>query len=236
MTESSPAENLELARRLIEALESDDQTQATELVQMLRDERFENLFQEIGKLTRELHDTINNLAADQRLMAMAHEQIPDARDRLKYVIERTAEATDRTLNAVERMQPVNESLASNAAELRERLASETDAAARATVISAFLDQVDESSTTFRQDLLEVTMAQEFQDLTGQVIGRTIDLVSQVEEKLVAMVAACGEHTHPDHKAPPDDPNATSFGPAVTKNNDVVSRQADVDDLLADLGF
>ena len=79
------------------------------------------------------------------------------------------------------------------------------------------------------------MAQEYQDLTGQVIKRTIDLVGQVEEKLVELVSACGVVAG-GGTTTATAPGATSFGPAVREDDNVVSRQADVDELLANLGF
>lgn len=228
-------DNLELARRLVDAIESGDRSGTDDLIRALNDGRFDALFREIGKLTRELHDTFGSLAADERLVSLAHHAMPDARARLQYVIEKTEDAADRTLSAVETMLPLTDELVEEADRLREALASEADTTVLRTRMAEFLDRVNGDGRHLRRGLNDVLMAQEFQDLTGQVIKRTIDLVAQVEEKLVDLVSACGEVTRLN-AAPVCVNAATSHGPAVQRQENVVSRQADVDELLANLGF
>lgn len=230
-----PADHLLLARRLVDAIEAGDHSGTDELLKALNDGHFEALFKEIGKLTRELHDTFGNLATDERLVALAQEHMPDARERLNYVIAKTEEATDRTLSAVERMQPVNERIASGASALRGELDGAGDLAQLRRQVQAFLDDCEGGCATVRGGLTEVMMAQEYQDLTGQVIKRTIGLVGQVEEKLVGLVSACGAITRGVPSKVAVDP-ATSHGPAVRADDAVINHQDDVDELLADLGF
>ncbi|MEQ8662991.1 MAG: protein phosphatase CheZ [Gammaproteobacteria bacterium] len=224
--------SLALARRLVDAIESGDSRGAGDLLEALNDGRFEALFREIGKLTRELHDTFGNLATDERLVALAHEHMPDARERLNYVVAKTEEAADRTLGAAEAMQAVNDDVLGGARALRATLGAGDPAAARAAT-EEFLDRIEHAGGTLRGHLTEVMLAQEYQDLTGQVIKRTIGLVNQVEEKLVGLVSACGAVTRAEAAAT----NAEqSHGPAVHVDEQVVTRQADVDELLANLGF
>lgn len=230
-------ESLALARRLVDAIETGDSSGAGDLLAALNDGRFEALFQEIGKLTREIHDTFGNLAADDRLAELAHEHMPDARERLNYVIEKTEEAADRTLTAAEAMQDVNDGLLERTGALRAELGEVGDLDALRAMFGRFLDEVDASSASCRSSLTDVMMAQEYQDLTGQVIKRTINLVNQVEEKLVRLVSACGavgEAAGGTQSATDD--AAQSHGPAVRADERVVNRQADVDELLANLGF
>jgi chemotaxis protein CheZ len=230
-------DHLLLARRLVDAIEAGDQSGTDELLKALNDGRFEALFNEIGKLTRELHDTIGKLAADDRLMALAHEQMPDARERLNYVILKTEEAADRTLTAVERMQPVNERVAGGIAALRTEVDDGTDLERLRREVRAFLDDCEDGCATVRDGLTDVMMAQEYQDLTGQVIKRTIGMVNQVEEKLVGLVSACGAITRgTPMKTPVMVDPAMSHGPAIRADEAVVRHQDDVDELLADLGF
>lgn len=225
-------ESLALARRLVDAIEAGDANHADDLIKALHDGRFDALYQEIGKLTRDVHDTFANLAGDERLVSLAQRQMPDARERLRYVVEKTEEAADRTLTAVESMLPMTDSMVQQASALRSAMADgAADLPAR---MSAFLDVVEGDGRKLRSSLSDVLMAQEYQDLTGQVIKRTIDLVGQVEEKLVELVSACGVVASGGSVAPAA-PNATSFGPAV-REDDNVCRQADVDELLANLGF
>ncbi|MGE0859266.1 MAG: protein phosphatase CheZ [Gammaproteobacteria bacterium] len=222
-------DSLALARRLVDAIESGDSNHADHLIKALHDGRFDALYQEIGKLTRDVHDTFAGLAGDERLVALAQRHMPDARARLNYVVEKTEEAADRTLTAVENMLPKADRLVQEALALRATLG-----AAPTGRISCFLDLVEAEGQELRASLSEVLMAQEYQDLTGQVIKRTIDLVGQVEEKLVELVAACGVVASGGTALPVA--NASSHGPAVRDDENVVGRQADVDELLANLGF
>lgn len=226
-------DSLALARRLVDAIEAGDSTHADDLIKALHDGHFEALYQEIGKLTRDVHDTFANLAGDERLVSLAQQQMPDARARLRYVVEKTEEAADRTLTAVEHMIPLSDSMLRQAAVLR--LAIHAKCAGLDGQMLAFLDHVESDGRELRSSLNDVLMAQEYQDLTGQVIKRTISLVGQVEEKLVELVSACGVVAS-GRSTTLAAPGATSFGPAVGADVNVVSRQADVDELLANLGF
>ena len=197
-------DSLALARRLVDAIEAGDSNHADA-----------------------------NLAGDERLVSLAQRQMPDARERLRYVVEKTEEAADRTLTAVEHMIPVSDHMVRQAAALRLAMQSECDdLPAR---MHAFLDLVESDGRELRSCLSDILMAQEYQDLTGQVIKRTIDLVGQVEEKLVELVSACGVVASGGATISAT-PGATSFGPAMREDDNVVSRQADVDELLANLGF
>jgi chemotaxis protein CheZ len=226
-------DSLALARRLVDAIEAGDSNHADDLIKALHDGRFDALYQEIGKLTRDVHDTFANLAGDERLVSLAQRQMPDARERLRYVVDKTEEAADRTLTAVENMLPMTDNMVQQAGHLRTAMNDARDDLQQR--MHAFLDVVESDGRKLRSSLSEVLMAQEYQDLTGQVIKRTIDLVGQVEEKLVELVSACGVVAS-GGAAPVATPGATSFGPAVREDDNVVGRQADVDELLANLGF
>ena len=226
-------DSLALARRLVAAIEAGDSKHADDLIKALHDGRFDALYQEIGKLTRDVHDTFAKLAGDQRLVSLAQQQMPDARVRLRYVVEKTEQAAHRTLTAVEHMLPMADNMVLQAAALRLAIVTERDDLQVQTL--GFLDLVESDGRELRSSLSEVLMAQEYQDLTGQVIKRTISLVGQVEEKLVELVSACGVVAS-GRTTTLAAPGATSFGPAVREDDNVVSRQADVDELLANLGF
>jgi chemotaxis protein CheZ len=230
-------DDLALARRLVDAIEAGDAAGSRDLIRALHDGRFEALFNEIGKLTRELHDTFAGLCADQRLLSIAQLHMPDARARLEFVIEKTAAAADRTLGAVETMIPLSDQLVNRAVELRQALAREDDVAVLRERACDYLDSAVHGGRKLRTGLTEVLMAQEFQDITGQVIRRTIDLVSQVEEKLVELVSACGAVAANLGTRPPGSgPAQQSRGPAVRQDEQVLRHQDEVDELLANLGF
>lgn len=226
--------SLVLARRLVDAIEAGDCGQTDDLIKALHDGRFEALYQEIGKLTRDVHDNFAELCGDDRLLSLTQRQMPDARARLHYVMDKTEEAANRTLSAVEVMIPMADQMVQQAGSLRAELAH----TARNDRVEQFLDTVEHDARKLRSGLSEVLMAQEYQDLTGQVIKRTINLVGQVEEKLVQLVSACGvvaaggslQLQHPGSDG------AASFGPAIRGDGGAVTRQSDVDELLANLGF
>jgi chemotaxis protein CheZ len=232
-------DNLHLARRLVDAIEAGDQSRTDDAIEALNNGRFTALFNEIGKLTRALHDTFGNLAADERLVSFARQGMPDARARLLYVIEKTEDAANRTLTAVETMIPMSEKMVVRAQELQRELAQAQNIEAMRSRTTEFLSDIVSDGRSMRGGLTDVLMAQEFQDLTSQVIRRTIDLVAEVEEKLVELVTACGAASG-GIVAPRVEcaiqSSGQSHGPIINPNAESVSRQADVDELLANLGF
>ena len=109
-TNKSNQITLEDARLLVELLEKGEQAQADEIVESLSRDSSEELFAEVGKLTRQLHDSLNSFQLDGRLADLTKEEIPDAQSRLTYVIETTEEAANNTMDAVEQCMPIAESM------------------------------------------------------------------------------------------------------------------------------
>ena len=131
----------------------------------------------IGSLTRMLSDSLRELGLDQAI-AEAAEAIPDARDRLYYVVQMTAQAAERALNSVEASQPHQDQMEKSAKALTQRwddwFADPIDLAdARELVTDTrqFLADVPAHTSFTNAQLLEIMMAQDFQDLTGQVITK-----------------------------------------------------------------
>src|SRR5574343_469375 len=98
---------LSLAKDLVNALEKGDQAVADGLLDELAGLRETQLFKEIGRLTRQLHDTMVSFSVDSAITAMTEHDIPDAKERLQYVIAMTEQAADRTLTAVENLLPIS---------------------------------------------------------------------------------------------------------------------------------
>ena len=86
-----------------------------------------------------------------------------------------------------------------------------------------------------QHLTEIMMAQDFHDLTGQVISRVVKLAASIEEQLLQLLVDVAPT--PAQVAPKPSPLELS-GPVVNPEGrtDVAANQQDVDDLLASLGF
>jgi len=250
--------NLALARQLVESLEAGDEERAQRLLEDIARDQETELYIELGKLTRQFHDALNSFKLDSRLNDIAEEEIPDARERLNYVLDMTDQAADRSLTAVEACMPLCDDLERRAGELREqwgRFTRRDMSAEEFRVLSAhigeFLGDGVGAVDTLRSNLNDILMAQDFQDLTGQIIKRVVKLVEELEINLVNLIRISGEKFAPvpqtddgaKNKATDKDKAAAAgdispAGPPVPGVSDsgVVSGQDEVDDLLSSLGF
>ena len=216
-------ERLALARELVDALERNDEGAAERLLQSLDDPRSTRLLKSVGELTREVHLAFGGVVSDARLYELSRHAMPDARERLAYVIEKSEEAAHRTLGAVETLLPLADRLLHGAPGGSADLAD----------LARFVDDARVAGERLKHGLTEILMAQEYQDLTGQVIRKTIEIVSQVEQKLVSLLVAQRDEPHAEA---PGVSRTEAQGPAIRAEADVLSRQHDVDDLLAELGL
>ncbi|MDP1708239.1 MAG: protein phosphatase CheZ [Gammaproteobacteria bacterium] len=229
------------AHALIAQLEGGNENEINRTLDEIMRLRESSLFQELGKLTREFHDTLNSFRFDERMADLASHEIPDAKERLNYVITMTDQAAHRTLSAVEETIPLSEQLEQQAAVLTkkwERLLRRELSAGEFKELSQevgkFLPLVLSCSSTIHSNLSDVLLAQDYQDITGQIIRRVIKLVQDVEDSLVRLIKISGQHMMPagdrQHKAGLDGPQVNAEHP------DVVVGQDNVDDLLSSLGF
>lgn len=81
--------------------------------------------------------------------------------------------------------------------------------------------------------MEIILAQDFQDLAGQVIKKIVELVQGLESRLLAVLL---EAMPAERKA--ETPDGLLDGPVINAGGgrDVVANQKQVDDLLESLGF
>ena len=98
--------SLEQAKQLVELLESGQQQDADILVKDIYENASNPMLQEIGALTRDLHESIKHFSVDERISEIAKDEIPDARDRLQYVIDKTEVAANKTMDSVDRCMPI----------------------------------------------------------------------------------------------------------------------------------
>lgn len=237
--------SLEQAKQLVELLENDQQQEADSLVKGIYENQKNPMLQEIGELTRDLHESIKHFSVDERMSEIANDEIPDARDRLQYVIDKTEIAANKTMDAVDRCMPIADNLHEGLLKVRpqwnELMHGRIDLAefkALCHRIDDLLGEVEGDSSELRGQLTEILMAQDFQDLTGQIIRRVITLVNEVEGRLVEILTAFGasqleENTDKKNKAATD-PEGPILNPQ--EREDAVSSQDEVDDLLSSLGF
>jgi chemotaxis protein CheZ len=209
---------------------------ATELATELDDE---SLFTQIGHLTRKLHDTLRELGYDKKL-AETVDAIPDTRERLAYIATMTQQAAERALTATEVAQPIQEKLEAGAMGLSSKWQrlfnnqlSLEEFKQLAEDTHSYLKEVPSQTKATNAQLMEIMMAQDFQDLTGQVIKKVIDMAQQMEQDMLQLLLA----TTPAEKKTEMDASLLN-GPVINAEGrtDVVTSQTQVDDLLESLGF
>lgn len=200
----------------------------------------ERVLSRVGQLTRVLHDSLRELGYD-KVIEKAASQIPDARDRMSYVANMTEKAAERALNAIEIAKPVQDSLSSDASGLNarwqrlfDRQLSVEEFRQLVADTRVFLADVPLRAEATNSQLMEIMMAQDFQDLTGQVIKRVTAVTSDLESQLVQLLL---ENVPAEHK-PEAAPSGLMNGPVIKGEGqaDVVTSQKQVDDLLESLGF
>lgn len=203
------------------------------------EERHQQAFLQIGQLTRLLHDTIRQLGYDRMLEETA-EKLPDARQRLSYISQMTEQAASRVLNATDIAKPIQDRIETQSAALGARWSqlynkelSVAEFKQLAAETRAFLDQSAKDSKVVNAQLLEIMMAQDFQDLTGQVIKKIVDMASKMENGLLKVLI----DIMPENKRVAAEDGLLN-GPVVNAEGreDVVTSQEQVDDLLDSLGF
>lgn len=195
----------------------------------------------IGVLTRQLHDSLNGLGLTEKVQGWAGE-LPDAKSRLSYIARLTGDAAEKVLNRVDQAKAQQEHIAKQARIVGALIVKDPVAAVAKGHVMNFLADVDESSQKIDEHLTEIMMAQDFHDLTGQVIAKVVALAANIEEQLVQLLiqTAPPESVIANPPAPPEHAKGepSLSGPAVNPegNPDVVKGQSEVDDLLASLGF
>ena len=194
----------------------------------------------IGHMTRTLHESLRGLGLD-KLIEKAASDIPDARDRLDYVARLSEQAAQKVLNATDAAGPVQERLAAEAGALQgawqalldNPQAGEADWRALGVRSVDTLAHARAGAVQTRAYLMDIMMAQDFQDLTGQVITKVTAIAHNLEQQLVQMLV---DFAPADIQR--DFGNGLLNGPQINPagSSDVVSSQGQVDDLLDSLGF
>ncbi|MEJ1961939.1 MAG: protein phosphatase CheZ [Gammaproteobacteria bacterium] len=208
------------------------------------DARAPDLLAQLQDLTCNLQTALDRFRLDSRLTRLAEKEVPDARERLQHVLKLTEQAAHRTLDLVEKSCPPADRTAREAAALAEPWArfragtiTVSDYCDLISRIDKFLLVSRADSDTVRANLNEVLLAQDYQDLTGQIIRGVMTLVSEVEVVLVDLSRLAGaEH---GETTPTAEELARGTGPVVPgveQGAAVVNGQAELDALLSDLGM
>ena len=195
----------------------------------------EETFERLGRITRQLHEAMTELGLEQGLLAVTQE-IPDARDRLSHVGQMTEVAANKVLNLIDLAQPKCHQFKLRSdcflQVLRHMHSGTPPVKEDINGLLLASEEFAQQSNTFAQDqsaiLGDIMMTQDFQDLSGQVIKKVIDIISLTERQLLSLLM----NSAPEHLAACR-ANSELAGPQVP---DKALKQNDVDDLLASLGF
>ena len=190
------------------------------------------VFHQLGLITRQLHDTLTQLGVMPKLQQAA-DSLPDARSRLSYIAKKTGEAADKVLNSVDQAKVEHRHIAGATRRLADCLITDPVRAVASGAVMNFVGDVEGATSRIDAHLTDIMMAQDFHDLTGQVVAKVVALATDLEASLVRLLVQVAPPEQA-YKAEAGVPN----GPVISPEGrtDVVANQGEVDDLLASLGF
>jgi chemotaxis protein CheZ len=190
------------------------------------------VFQQIGSITRLLHDTMQQLGVMPKLQ-IATDGLPDARSRLNYIANKTADAANKVLNSVDQAKAEHAAISRATRDIARAIVADPVKAVASGAVLNFVEDVEQRTAAIDAHLTDIMMAQDFHDLTGQVVAKVVTLASDLEDSLVKLLVSVA----PEDKREKVDPTVLN-GPVVDPagRTDVVTNQGEVDDLLASLGF
>lgn len=240
----TPHISLEQARELVSALEQGNIADANQLVEAVAQDIQHELFDSVGKLTRQFHDSFTEMSIDERFSSLVNMSIPDAQERLEYVVKMTSEAANKTMDAVDECLPLAQKHQNTVRDIQPSWERLKDCKIKVGEFKTLRDKLDayfaesvNDADELNAKLNDIVLAQGYQDLTGQVLQKISEMVKNVEEDLINLLKLFG---HYEKKEPVEKVEncIEADGPMVpaSKKHDVVSGQDDVDDLLSSLGF
>lgn len=190
------------------------------------------IFQQLGHITRQLHDTLQQLGVMPKLKVAA-DGLPDARSRLSYIATKSAEAADKVLNSVDQAKAEHVHISRATRNIAAAIVADPVKAVASGAVFNFVGEVETCTARIDQHLTDIMLAQDFHDLTGQVMAKVLTLAGELEDSLVKLLvqAAPAEQVHKVESSLLNGPVVNPDGRA-----DVVQNQGEVDDLLASLGF
>ena len=200
------------------------------------------MFERLGGIVRLLHDSLRELGYDKALTE-ASSAIVDAQDRLEYVATLTEQAANKVLNTLDEGMPAQDKLSKQAQDMETRWndlfsgkLGLDEFKALAGDSRQFAQAVSVATEAEKARLLDIMMAQDFQDITGQLIKKVVKITQTVEAELAQLLRDSAPADLKEKLAKKEVPAAPAplmQGPSVP---DTALNQDSVDDLLADLGF
>ncbi len=192
------------------------------------------VFQQLGLITRQLHDTLHQLGVMPKLQDAAN-NLPDARSRLNYIAEKTGAAANKVLNSVDHAKLEHNTIAAETRRIAAAIVADPVKAVASGSVMNFVSDVENATARIDKHLTDIMMAQDFHDLTGQVVAKVVSLAADLEDSLVKLLIQAAP---PEAVKVIEHSTASLNGPVVNPQGraDVVANQGEVDDLLASLGF
>ena len=140
----------------------------------------------IGLLTRQLHDALRELGYAERLRGAA-EELPDAQNRLSYIARLTGEAAEKVLTLVDDAKDRQSDIVAQTKKMRQAMIADPVAAVAKGHIMNYLEDMEKATEIVDNQLTDIMMAQDFHDLTGQVIAKVVRLAGTLESQLVELL-------------------------------------------------
>ncbi|MDY6941622.1 MAG: protein phosphatase CheZ [Pseudomonadota bacterium] len=203
MSESTPdsmnQKYLAKLHRMVAHLEAGQERAFAKELDELTRERSDEVFRTVRDLAENIDERLESAWQESRIAALTERDLPTARTRLDYVIALTDQAAHRTLSLVEKGLSHVGHLTKASAEMKGDLpdGNAQDEERRQKQAETYIDEVDEVLPKLHRYLVEITEAQAFQDLTGQLIRRVVGLFEELESELSRM-AGCDidDRAHP----------------------------------------
>ena len=207
------------------------------------DDKPTEMFNQLGAITRQLHDALTELGYTPVLKGTVDE-LPDARSRLEYIARLTGEAAEKVLNRVDEAKAAQSRVIEHSQQMLDTIKGVPGLKWAMPELTEWSEKIQQSAELTDQHLTDIMMAQDFHDLTGQVIKKVVALAGTIEEQLLHLLLQAAPHALNDPASGDKEANkgaagsAELQGPVVNADGrtDVVTDQAQVDDLLASLGF
>ena len=189
------------------------------------------VFRQLGAITRQLHDTLAELGVQPRSQRAA-DGLPEARSPLAYLTAKTGDAADKVLGSVEQAKAEHAQIAATTRAIAAAIVANPVRAVASGAVMNFVSAVEGSTVRIDRHLTDIMVAQDFHDLTGQVVAKVVSLAADLEDSLVKLLVRSAPQEIAQDQARALPGRVTHS----TGRDDTVANQHEVDELLASLGF
>ncbi|MGV6852700.1 MAG: protein phosphatase CheZ [bacterium] len=221
MTKPDRAQLRQMATQFIAAIDENNEAEIDQIMLDFGKIQQSELFQELGRLTRDFHDSLNEYEREYFVQNMAEDHLPNAGDRLEQVIALTEEAAHKTLSATEKGHGILTPLTKEIGKLADMVSKLDSNSKGISEVQAAVNEIASGVKGMQDVLQSIVLAQSYQDLSGQIVRKVVTLITGVHLSLVSLL---GEAAHTQS----DDSKQSEEAP--------LTAQEDVDALLESLGF